>query len=88
MERDTENIDIDHDRLLDQDRGRDLIPTRDLILEGIRIVIIATIFLFVEVNMSFLARSLYRGLSIRQSALCAANVRWFSEMTEEKRVWL
>ena len=72
------------DHSLDRTHTQSLI----LILGDTRIVIITTIFLFVAVNMNFLARSLYRGLSIRPSALCAANVRWFSDMTEEKRVCL
>ena len=72
------------DHSLDRTHTQSLI----LILGDTRIVIITTIFLFVTVNMNFLARSLYRGLSIRPSALCAANVRWFSDMTEEKRVCL
>ena len=90
IERDIAIIAIDRDLLLSRDHGpgRIRIQSRIPIREGIRIVNITIIFLFVEVNMSFLARSLIRGLSIRSSPYYAANVRWFSDMTEEKRVWL
>lgn len=88
--RDIAIIAIDRDLILSRGHGPGpiRIPSRIPIREGIRIVNITIIFLFVEVNMSFLARSLVRGLSIRSSPFYAANVRWFSDMTEEKRVWL
>lgn len=88
--RDIAIIAVDRDLLLSRGHGpgRIRIQSRIPIREGIRIVNITIIFLFVEVNMSFLARSLIRGLSIRSSPFYAANVRWFSDMTEEKRVWL
>ena len=90
IERDIAIIATDRDLLPSQGHGpgRIRIQSRIHIREGIHIVNITIIFLFVEVHMSFLARSLFRGLSIRSSPFYAANMRWFSDMTEEQRVGL
>lgn len=90
IERDIAIIATDRDLLPSQGHGpgRIRIQSRIHIREGIHIVNITIIFLFVEVHMSFLARSLLRGLSIRSNPFYAANMRWFSDMTEEQRVGL